>query len=194
MAKRTSRLNSRERKKIYNRLAAYGEKCAVCGKGTPLDTDHKDNDLSNTDFSNFQLLCRSCNIKKNPPYRRDPRLRGDEKKISTSRLARSRSAHVADIPEPRSAEMARNLKSEPVFRKWFENEMKRQGRMLREEAIDSGAEIAEVSIDTSIKYLRKMTSKTGKFQVIKDSNGDRWLEWKDKFNPWKSLKKKYNSQ
>jgi len=63
-------MNGPTRKKLYTRIAERdGEFCQKCEKLSSegqIIVDHIDNNNSNNSFENLQLLCRSCNYKKNP--------------------------------------------------------------------------------------------------------------------------------
>lgn len=62
-------------------IKEYGKKCNTCKRWyktadpKKLFIDHKDNNNNNNDFSNFQLLCRSCNTIKNHPRTTEPTIR-----------------------------------------------------------------------------------------------------------------------
>jgi hypothetical protein len=187
MAKRTARLNSQELKIIKSNLIKRdGCKCSICGKDLPenkLVVDHKDNDFTNNNADNIQLASQSCNIKKNPPYsgKRDIDFACVRESVSTD-----------EAPKPRSAEMDRNMKSEPKFRDWIIKEMKKYFRMDLNDVIDSGAEYAGVSVDTiRDRYLKKLTSRLGPFRIVEEM-GVKILEWKPECFPFKEEMKKYN--
>ena len=199
MAKRISRANARELKIIRSVLEKecrkkHGtilcEECLgkVCGckdektSAGKLIIEHKDNDHLNWDPDNLQLASQSCNIKKNPPYRRD---------VDNVRDTRGVRDTVDEDIKPRSAEMLRNMKSEPTFQNWLKKEMNKKLRMELEDVINSGAHIAEVSIDTTRRYLKKLTSRLGPYYIELDSSGIKWLGWKAKFMPFKELIKKF---
>jgi len=63
-------MNKKTHDKLYDIIAKRdGECCHFCEKKPPehqLVIDHKDNDNSNNELYNLQLLCRACNYKKNP--------------------------------------------------------------------------------------------------------------------------------
>jgi len=65
-----SKMNGPTRKKVYEFLAKRdGEYCRGCGalpSERQLVVDHRDNNNSNNDPDNHQLLCRPCNALKNP--------------------------------------------------------------------------------------------------------------------------------
>jgi len=64
-----SNMNGVTRKKLFPLIATRdGEYCRCCGAlpdERQLVIDHKDNDNSNNNLTNLQLLCRTCNYLKN---------------------------------------------------------------------------------------------------------------------------------
>ena len=71
-------------------------------------------------------------------------------------------------------------------------EMRKRIRMELDDVVDSGAEIAEVSVDTvRNRYLKKLASRVGIFNVVKEQ-GMKYLVWKEKYFPFKELIKKYS--
>jgi len=59
-----------------------------------------------------------------------------------------------------------NRQKEPQFRKFVYTEIGRRGKVLWDTLVASGAEIVGISIETARKYLVKMTSEYGKFQIV----------------------------
>ena len=154
MAKRTSRANSIELKKIKLKLiSVYGLICQICNHPMPVEKliiEHIDNDYTNWNEDNLQLACQSCNINKNPPY------------LIKKDIDFSHSLTPDLQPKPQSSEMERNIKSEPLFREWLKKEMTKKLSLELEHVINSGAEVAEVSTYTvRNNYLRKLTSEAG---------------------------------
>ncbi len=161
-----SRMNGKKRNEAYELLGARdGEFCAICGKAGSSETlvvDHIDNNNSNNDPDNWQLLCRSCNSKKNP--------RGASKPKNDS----------FEIHEPPSSEeIIRNKKYEPVFREWLEKLISKYKRVSLKDVISAGAEITGASLITIERYLEKLCSFAGKFRVIV-VDGVKYVE----FKPW----------
>lgn len=139
------------RDKWYLILCARdGEKCQICKKVPPfvyLEIDHKDGNKSNNpvDGSNYQLLCRSDNRKK------DPRGKGRGKVLIQY--------GVSMIQREMTPEMQRNEKCEGKWRHWLYNTMKRRGRMTIREITFEGAEEVGCSPETiRLRYLPKVTS------------------------------------
>jgi hypothetical protein len=160
-----TRMNSRARKRLYETVSARDEEfCALCGIVGSLKSlciDHIDNNNNNNDLDNLQLLCRSCNTKKNP--------RGKARPENES----------AEVETPKQSEEVRlKKKYEPMFRKWIKKQLKRYGRILLQDAVESGAEVTGASIQTIERYLRKLCSLAGKLQVV-EVDGKKYVEFKD---------------
>ena len=160
-------MNSRLHNILYPQLVERdGEKCARCpvNEGTKvLVIDHRDNDNSNNVLSNLQLLCRSCNNKKNP--------RGPGKKQSPM-YVRGDEYQPPRRPTP---ELEKNERCEPVFRRWLEEKILQLGKMELHDTISSGAEKAGCSPPTANRYLQKMCSSEGKFEVYGGDDGKKYI-------------------
>jgi hypothetical protein len=164
-------MNGRTRKKIYAILAARdGEECANprCGRiglSKSLIVDHRDNNNSNNDPDNLQLLCRSCNTRKNPRGKAKPKTESVEIYVPHS-----------------SKELIKNEICEPIFREWIEKQVSKWKRLELKDAINSGAEVACVSPATTERYINKMCSTAGKFHVVMIDRM-RYIEFKDCWKP-----------
>lgn len=131
--KRGSRLSGRERNIAYEFLVIRdGEKCAGCQESPPfikLDVEHKDGNKFRHYHENLQLMCRSCNSKKNP--------RGKSKKgvdlVSLS-LAISRCK-----PAPEDTKLFLKKKYLPEFLNYLETEFMDNKQLVYEKAITAGA-------------------------------------------------------
>jgi hypothetical protein len=163
-----ARLNSRQRRKTYEQLRARdGERCNICkrfGNYRTLVVDHCDNNPDNNNLTNLQLLCRRHNYVKNP--------RGSKAKVRLD---------ARDLAQPKisSAEFLKNTKSEPLFCHWIDRILRKEHRILYEDAINSGAQMAGCSPVTAKRYLDKLTSSVGPCQVYYDDEaGATFLELK----------------
>lgn len=154
-------MNSRQRRKLFEQVAARdGLRCQVCNRvGTHLTLilDHRNNIPNDNQLDNLQLLCRRDNYLKNP--------------------RRSKNKYVVDqreLSQPRaaSAEFVKNSVSEPLFCHFIDATMREDDRILYEEAINSGAQVAGISPVTAKRYLDKLCSKAGPYQVIYDDLAD----------------------
>src|SRR5690242_10513692 len=126
-----SNMNKRQHDYWYPQLMKkhHGEFCAGCGIHKIKTTekriliDHIDNNDTHNTLDNLQFLCRSCNRIKNP-----------SKKF---------------IPDkPMTYSEFKNLEGEPKFRSWLFNYVLDNCRIEFDEAVDSGAEICELSTET----------------------------------------------
>ena len=141
-------MNSRNRHKILNRYSS-GEVfvCSICytaiyrSMEPKAIIDHKDNFNENNKTNNLQIICRSCNRKKNPK-------RYKPKRIQTQ-------------------SEATNQRSEKPWRAWIITQVHnaKTGYSV-DEAIHSGAELFGISPETiERRYLPKITSKAGPLLV-----------------------------
>lgn len=120
-----------------------------CGKPlyelmSKVNIDHVDNNVDNNpkDGSNYQLLCHSCNVKK------------ELTKLETK---------IED--RPYTPEMKKNLKAEPKWTNWMINEIIENHSVCYGEAINNGASIVGVSPETTKRYLKKRLGKDGLFEL-----------------------------
>lgn len=155
-----SNMNGREKDRLYPIICRRdGEFCRGCGK-LPTETkegflliDHKDNNNSNNDIENLQLLCRRCNYLKNP---------------------RSKS-----LPErPQSAEMKKGERMERYFRNWLFGVVTQNHKWLLEDVIDAGAEKTGGSTETIKRYLRKCVSSEGMYEIVEGQQGREFIQFK----------------
>jgi hypothetical protein len=141
-----------------------GEYCFIGGESgndQTLVIDHADNDNSNNDPSNLNLICRSMNAAKNP--------RGRSRKKMSSVCVNVREELLrAEFALPSSAEFKKNLQSEPDFRHWLFLEIWRKGRLPLDEVIDCGAAVARCSQESIKRYLRKECSRVRLYEIVND--------------------------
>lgn len=146
-------ISSYQRSKFYPQIAERqrGEYCNMCGltshtlkmwgRSDPvLLIDHIDNNNKNNVITNLQFLCRSCNRLKDP---HKPRI----------------------LERPMTPEMAVNKKSEPYFRNWLFGKIMESGHFPYQEAVNSGAEVCDISVETVKRYLRKCLSDEGLYEL-----------------------------
>ena len=79
-----------------------------------------------------------------------------------------------------SEEIRLNKIYEPKFRKWIECQVLRYGKILLKDAVEAGAEITDASTQTIERYIRKMCSIPGKFQIV-EFDGKKYIEYKEWF-------------
>ena len=137
-------LNYRARNKILDKYSKGDTFCCEICIGSVFRRmepkaiiDHRDNNPSNNDPENHQILCRSCNRKKNP------------------KRHRARSIHTQSEKT--------NARAEKPWRLWVINKiMYEPDGFPVDEAIFSGAEIFNVSPETiDRRWLPKLTSTAG---------------------------------
>jgi len=160
-------MNSKTRKRLYQILSERdGEFCAMCGNfGSykSLCIDHIDNNNSNNDPDNLQLLCRSCNTKKNPRGKAKPENKSIEVEILNQ-----------------SEELRLKKKYSALFLPWLERQIKKYEKVLVKDIIYSGAKISGASIKTITDYLNVECSIAGNYQVV-EVDGKRYVELKEWF-------------
>ncbi|HEX9657766.1 MAG TPA: HNH endonuclease signature motif containing protein [Bacteroidota bacterium] len=159
-------MNKGTRKRILPILIQRdGRRCNVC-KDTEreLVIDHIDNDDSNNELSNLQVLCRRHNYLKNPR-----RKKGNHSHVCVCVgvcVCGNVSASVDRLEQRKSAELEKSQVAEPSFRHWLYWEMKQQGMMKAEDALNAGAEVAQCSQETVRRYLKKVCSIAGMYDVV----------------------------
>ena len=148
-------MNSKTRDELYPMVVAQqgGEYCVYCnktrkdlvdeGKSSVLciDVDDNSGNHSKSNLRQMQLLCKSCNTKKNHPGNMEP-------------------FHRQATPE-----LILGKRNEKHYRRWVAGLF-----MTNENAtfpydyvVESGAEKIECSIEAVKNYLRKMTSEEGNY-------------------------------
>lgn len=154
-------MNKQNRDKNYPLVIEkqFGEYCVLCsiepwmlkeqGKSPILFIDHINNNNSDNRLSNYQLLCRSCNTKKNHPSLGEP------------------------FERKATPEMIKGRKDEGDFRRWaaghyMENE--NIGLSL-DYLLNTGAEIIGNSQESCKRYLAKMTSSAGMYEWFDKMGG-----------------------
>jgi hypothetical protein len=156
-------------KKTHDRLFKIlierdGPYCASCGRfctHKSLCIDHKDNNNSNNDLDNLQLLCRSCNTKKNPRGKAKPENKSNDAKIlEQSEEIRLKKKYIA------------------IFLPWLEDQIKIYGRVDKKEIIRSGAKVTDASMKTITDYLNVECSLAGRYTIVSD-DGKEYVEFKD---------------
>jgi len=188
------RFGTETRAWIYRYLCLRdGEKCAACGI-TPeelkkldhnpttrntLDIDHIDNNRQNNAESNFQLLCRTCNVAKENKSRR-----GRAKLPSVSCVCECADTRVMKEAIPyaeASPEMRANAQYEISFRTWVLNYIREHGHIGKVDAINAGAELCGCNPSTSGRYLAKLTSLVGPLRESKDRTGAMVITYKAEY-------------
>jgi len=150
---------------LYEFLAQRdGRKCAKCGSPDSereLIINHIDGNTLNTNLTNLNLLCRSCNV---PQKRTVP--------MDTIPYVRERvivqGEHGLMLVDA-SPEIRLNRAREPQWRRWLMDRLISEGRVLLRDAINGGAEFCHISPTTARRYLAKMLSSEGPLYVLEET-------------------------
>lgn len=157
-----SNMNKQQRDFLYPQLVSRdGEFCRMCTKLKDevgiLEIHHVNGDDSDNRLENLLFLCHGCN-------HRIPR------------------AQQAVTQRDYTPEHKKNIEKEPLFGKWLYGElMKSNWHYSLDEAIDSGAYVCDVSVESIRRYLRKLTSKAGPYTTKANRYGEMhiWLKGKE---------------
>lgn len=160
-----TRLNSRERKKLYKlHVAMYGENCRHCYKtprlhGVNLNIDRIDNNDPEYTFEKTQLLCKSCNGKKNP--------RGKAKKNA---LDKSESECVREKEtQYHTNEIEISREKKPQFEEYVAKRVNKSPKGVpMKDLIHSAAYVLDISSVTTGRYLDILCSSVGPYEKVKD--------------------------
>jgi hypothetical protein len=126
-----------------------GRWCKRCGRMPPeiyleVDAINGKHDQKNCVRTNVQLLCKSCN------RRKDPRGKARRKGFDSS---------VLDQPKASTAEMHKNQTCRPVFLAWLAEEIERKGGWADvEHIVQAGAHVSNLSSVTIRRYLGPLTA------------------------------------
>ena len=176
-----------------------GEQCARCHKvptalnedtisfptaRIKLEIDHIDGNPLNPNPSNLRLLCVSCNrgvenqrrshcdqsvggrVRDYVKAQEQIKGRIREEGLSSTRLARE------VIPYQKGdATMQANFLYEVDFRNWILAQVKEKDFVLKQDAINAGAEAVGCSPNTTQRYLQKLTAFNGPLQEVRDMLG-----------------------
>lgn len=151
-----SNMNKKDHDYLYPQVLAQqgGEYCVFCSRQKKdlisdghkpefcIDVSDNSHDHSRKNLRMMQLLCHSCNTKKNHPALEEPF---------------TRSA---------TPEMIKGKKYESDFRRWVAGQYQVNENIGLEYSylINSGAEFVNCSIETIKRYLAKMTSSAGMYE------------------------------
>jgi len=170
-----TRLNSRQRKRIYKLLVDRdGEKCNKCGKKPPneikkLVIDRIDNQGDYSDLNRLQLLCYSCNYKKNPRIKERKPL--DDVSVSECvnvdpNEVKGMNLREKEELEPKS-EIEINREKEPEVREYVKKRIRKESEAPWKDLIDSAAEVVDISPITTERHIRKLVSSEGEYEKVK---------------------------
>lgn len=160
-------MNKRIRDLVYPKLAnTFGESCRNCNKDKfalkvlgfkpELFIDHIDNNNGNHSIFNLQLLCRSCNTKKN--WSRDNNIEPNTRNA------------------PLELQLSRSNKKK-VFNYIMGEMDKRENndRLLYEDLLDDLTCFIGNSQQANKNYIKAMCSKKHGLFTLEDMNGDLYL-------------------
>jgi hypothetical protein len=150
-----------------------------------LQLDHINGDMSDNRLENLRLAHQSCNSRayhyalrgksaisylgvREIKIKHEEEIK-DEGKDATA-LLHEIVNYEAGPPEMQVTEWA-----EIAFRNWLTAYLKVNKRILKKEAIASGAEIIGCSIQTTFRYLQKMISQEGPLTAYKDMELKKWF-------------------
>jgi hypothetical protein len=157
-----SNMNSKQRAQFYPIIAARdGEECIACknpGTKKTLIIDHWDDDNGNNAISNLHFLCRRCNARKSLSKKRTV-TQGDHSTLKEKEREEERENTRMQIFKKSQA-------CEPKFRSYLFGEVVAAGRTLMREVLDSGAEYVGCSQQTIRRYLMKLTSRNGMYELV----------------------------
>tara|TARA_R110000824_G_scaffold82199_3_gene206157 strand:+ start:1676 stop:2287 length:612 start_codon:yes stop_codon:yes gene_type:complete len=173
-----------------------GGLCAMChvhAKDTPdgyLCIDHVDNDHTNNNFNNLQLLCRSDNTSKDMSRRKakiaDQILNGHKNGHAPAPVSQltsererekllDRGLEVRGVLDYQrgSLEMQANDWYEPVVIQYLASRVEQDGLADYVDTVNAAAELAGCNPTTVKRYLDKKTSSVGRYEIVKDPSTKR---------------------
>ncbi len=127
-------------------------------KKPELVIDHKDNNNSNNSIVNLQLLCRSCNTRKNHPRTVEP----------TTRNA-----------PPEFIAGKKNIKK---FKKYLYGRLEEpesNGAVNYEDVVDDASNFIDCTQQSIKNYIQKLKSKRHGLITTEDRNGELFIVWKN---------------
>jgi hypothetical protein len=187
-----ARLTRRQREIVYPALLENQHgKCANCDiherdtPGQKLTLDHLDNDRSNNNFNNLQLLCRPDNTSKENRHRTELRmaqlLNGHKKGHTNGHVPQGSSERereklsdegiglrgVLDYQRG-SIEMQANDWYEPVVIQYLAQRVNQDRQADYADTVNAAAELAGCNPTTVKRYLDKKASSVGQYEIVKD--------------------------
>ncbi len=152
-----------------------GEKCAYCDKPGPYQVHHRDANPQHNRLANLSLACPQCNTREHwrtlKSGRQSQVEREKEKTVGLTVTASDMPYLVASRETRKSEEV------QPVFRKWVVDELVRDGEALWASLQEDGAELFMVDLQTTDRWLKKMTSRPGPCERYKAPEGKALVWW-----------------
>ncbi len=171
-----------------------GKRCKRCKhKATPRSSvvDHVDNNpLNNPKHGrNWQILCHSCNTKKNPrgagkrgiDARHKMRSLEREGERGRAREANRDADHAPEDARPQadSESMRRNIERKPKFLEWLEGLLMDMQTVAVEDIVNGGAKVAGLSQQTIRRYLDQECSIAGECEYyVLEQGGARHVRFR----------------
>jgi len=128
------------------------------GKKLELVIDHIDNNNSNNSLENLQLICRSCNTKKNHPRTTEP----------TTRNA-----------PPEFIAGKKNIKKFTKYIYGRLEEPEANGAVNYKDVVDDASNFIECTQQSVRNYIEKLKSKRHGLITTEDRNGELYVVWKN---------------
>jgi len=154
-------MNKREHDIVFPLLVEkFGKKCRKCNKkfriANPkkLLVDHIDNNNNNKDFGNLQLLCRSCNTKKNHPRTTEPTTRNAPPEFTAGK---------------------KNYKKAVKYVRGLMEDPENHNALEYDSLTNDIAACVDCSQQSVKNYLLKMISKRHGSYTTEERNGDLYL-------------------
>ncbi len=178
---RNSRFNSHELREIKeylewrDGLRCNNEGCItnILPESQPnviLVVDHIDNNKKRHFHENLQILCKSCNIRKNPrgKARRKKKL-NDVEIVCVNDL----------LTHKGCLEIELKLRYYKVFKEMLDDEMSLKFRINREIFIDNVSYITKASRETLLRYLKMETAELAPYKTTYDDRSKLYyIEWR----------------
>ncbi len=167
-------LNSYQKDKIKIHFQC---KCAVCGiqrEKKFFDIHHLNKNTRHNNYDNLIIVCNlytdtNCHKKLHDGGENENK----RKKDQTKDIRINVNYNDGTVP------MQVNDLAEMPYRNWLYAVLKKRGKYLWKECINSGAEVCGISVTTTRKYLNKLTSEFGKLEAYKDiDSGKKYVRFK----------------
>jgi len=155
-----SNMNKRVHDMLYPTLQErQGNFCMICKREyMSLFIDHIDNNNSNNDINNLQLLCRSCNTKKNHPRTTEPTVRNAPPEYTAGK---------------------KNYKKAKKYIYGLLYDPKEHGALYLDDLIDDTANYVDCSQQQIKNYIKKMCSKRHGLVTTEERANGIYLVWKN---------------
>lgn len=202
MRSKPKRLNTRQIRKLKDIVRTRdGDACnlkiqcdSVTGQevraatGRDLILHHRNHNPADNRLENLALTCQPCNIAERPRGKgrgaKFNNFNGKKMLIERGRAVQGErlTELLAANEHILSAEFKKNLECEPKFKQWLARKIKKHGQWELDDVINAGAEHAGCSIQTAMRYLRKLMSSEGRYAYKADELGIKYVTMKGRDN------------